>query len=114
MTMQQTIDRLSRSTPALIATLALVVVASCATLPPAGQRSVSRAIPPNVLTRLARLLEPDLVRHPGRSGLLLLDSGLDAFVARALALPRNSFRLELESADGKGDPVPVSRTSECC
>lgn len=55
-----------------------------------GLPSTALAIEPGV-TALDRALEPELAAHPGCSGAILLNHGLDAFAARALAA-RNAGR----------------------
>ncbi|MEO8037818.1 MAG: phospholipase D family protein [Betaproteobacteria bacterium] len=94
--MRPTFDRLTRTTHSLIATLALLLVAACATLPPAGNSVPSWAIAPDSRTLLGRALESDLSHHPDQSGLMLLDSGLDAFIARALAADMAERTLDLQ------------------
>lgn len=72
------------------------LLAGCATLPPPGEEARSTALDPATVTRLSRTLATDLEQHPGKSGLLLLDSGLDAFIARALAADLAERTLDLQ------------------
>jgi len=62
----------------------LFLIGSCATLPKNFDRPESYAYLDTNDTRLARALHDEMDAHPGQSGFLLLTSGVDAFVARAL------------------------------
>lgn len=62
----------------------LLLIAGCATLPQNFDRHVSYAITDTEDTSLGRLRLEELRAHPGQSGFILLENGLDAFVARAL------------------------------
>ncbi|NNL41529.1 MAG: phospholipase D family protein, partial [Desulfobacterales bacterium] len=62
----------------------LFLIGGCATLPKNFDRPKSYAYPDTNDTCLARALHDQLDAHPGQSGFLLLTSGVDAFVARAL------------------------------
>lgn len=64
--------------------LLLVLLGGCAGLPPVGEREPSFAIRDTADTTLARMIQPDVDRHPGKSGFHLLPGGVDAFAARAL------------------------------
>lgn len=75
---------------------AVALLAGCATLPPPGEEARSTALDPSTPTRLTRTLAADLAQQPGKSGLLLLDSGLDAFIARALAADLAERTLDLQ------------------
>jgi putative cardiolipin synthase len=68
----------------LVAILALLLIGGCATLPKDFERPESFAYTDTDDTLLgkARLHEKEV--HPGKSGFMVLGSGLDAFVARAL------------------------------
>ncbi len=74
----------------------VALLAGCATLPPPGEEARSTALDPSTMTRLSRTLAADLERHPGKSGMVLLDSGLDAFIARALAADLAERTLDLQ------------------
>ena len=70
-----------RSWPWLL--LLLTGLTACAGLPEAPPRPESRALTDTRDTALARSLAPLLQAHPGQDGFILLDDGLEAFVARA-------------------------------
>jgi putative cardiolipin synthase len=69
--------------PALAAA-SLAALFACAKLPEDVQRPASRALTDTRDTRLGRALARELAAHPGRSGVLPLASGREAFAARAL------------------------------
>jgi putative cardiolipin synthase len=64
--------------------IAMVFLGGCATLPENFERLDSYAYTDTDETRLGRLQSAERTGHPGQSEFLLLDSGLDAFVARAV------------------------------
>ena len=66
-----------------ILTILLITVA-CATLPEDFERPDSYAYTDTDNTRFGRDIYDEKTAHPGQSGFLLLASGLDAFVARAV------------------------------
>ena len=68
----------------LVAILALFLIGGCATLPKDFDRPESYAYTDTDDTSFGKARRDEMVAHPGQSGFLLLASGLDAFVARAL------------------------------
>ncbi len=64
--------------------LTLWVLAGCATLPKNFERPESYAFTDTKDTRIGKAQHHEMTAHPGQSGFLLLGSGLDAFVARAV------------------------------
>ncbi len=64
--------------------LALLVLGGCATLPKGFEKPTTTAFADTDDTALARELRAEIDAHPGQSGFLMLGSGLDAFVARAV------------------------------
>jgi cardiolipin synthase C len=68
----------------LVVILALFLIGGCATLPKDFDRHESYAYTDTDDTSFGKILRDEMVAHPGQSGFLLLASGLDAFVARAL------------------------------
>ena len=68
----------------LVAILALFLVGGCATLPKDFDRPESYAYTDTDDTHFGKVRRNEMLAHPGQSGFLLLGSGLDAFVARAL------------------------------
>lgn len=68
----------------LAASLVLAsAMAGCASLPDNSTRSESHAIPDGSETALGRAFAADVAAHRGQAGVLLLEHGRDAFVARA-------------------------------
>ncbi len=66
------------------AALTIFMIAGCAaTLPENVERPESYAFTDTADTELGRVRAEEQAAHPGKSGFLLLDDGLDAFVARA-------------------------------
>jgi putative cardiolipin synthase len=55
---------------------------ACAPLPPLADRSPSVALQDTADTRIGRSIQPMLEAHPGRTGLVALQDGRDAFAAR--------------------------------
>ena len=68
----------------LVAILALLLIGGCATLPKDFDRPESYAYTDTDDTSFGKARRDEMLAHPGQSGFLLLGSGLDAFVARAL------------------------------
>jgi len=68
----------------LVAILALLLIGGCATLPKDFDRPESYAYTDTDDTSFGKANRDEMLAHPGQSGFLLLASGLDAFVARAL------------------------------
>ena len=68
----------------LVAILALFLIGGCATLPKDFDRPESYAYTDTDDTSFGKAHRDEMLAHPGQSGFLLLASGLDAFVARAL------------------------------
>lgn len=62
----------------------LLGLTACAGLPEAPPRPASYALADTHDTVLARSIEPRRQAHPDQDGFILLDDGLDAFVARAV------------------------------
>lgn len=62
----------------------IVIMGWLTPLPDNSRRSASYVIQDSSSTRLGQLSEQQLPEHPGHSGIYLLRSGLDAFVARVL------------------------------
>lgn len=63
--------------------LLLIGLTACTALPEAPPRPESHALADTHDTVLARSVAPLLQAHPGQDGFILLDDGLEAFVARA-------------------------------
>lgn len=53
-------------------------------MPDNSERSVSYAYPPTEDTRIDKAIQDEKATHPNRSGFVMLASGIDAFVARAV------------------------------
>ena len=66
----------------------LLILTACATLPENFERPDSYAYTDTNNTRFGRDIYDEKTAHPGQSGFLLLASGLDAFVARAVLAQR--------------------------
>jgi putative cardiolipin synthase len=64
--------------------LGFLFTISCATLPKDFEQPESYAYTDTEDTRLGRARHEEKLAHPGESGFLLLENGLDAFVARAV------------------------------
>jgi putative cardiolipin synthase len=64
--------------------MAILGLGGCATLPENLDRATSYAVDATHDTRLGRLEQAQKDAHPEQSGFLLLDDGLDAFLARAV------------------------------
>ena len=63
--------------------LCLVTLNSgCTTLPPIVERTASYTLPDIHGTQLAELVNKQSTRHPDQSGVVLLDSGHEAFISR--------------------------------
>ena len=67
-----------------LATLLILMIAGCATLPKNFYKSPSYAFTHTDNTIIGIALRDKIKAHPGQSGFLPLGNGLDAFVARAL------------------------------
>ena len=73
-----------KALPSALLPLALTVFISCATLPRDVERSPSYAYTDTDNTALGRYYVTIKAAYPGKTGCLVLDNGLDAFVARAI------------------------------
>ena len=83
----------------LIILLALVGLAQLTRfprLPDLADRAPSRVIMATSDTRLGQAIEPMLDSHPGLSGVVPLDDGLDAFAARALLADAADSTLDIQ------------------
>jgi cardiolipin synthase C len=67
----------------LILAAAAVVLQGCAVLPSQDNRTVSIAFRDTADTHLGRTVAPLTLTHPGKSGVIALPQGIDAFAARA-------------------------------
>ncbi len=67
----------------LAVTIVAALTGGCATLPENADRTVSSAHSNTEDTTLGRDFAKELAKHPGLSGFILLENGLEAFVARA-------------------------------
>ena len=67
----------------LAATLTLILIVGCATLPKDFDRPESYALTDTEDTHFGREHAAERATHPGKSGFHLLADGLNAFVARA-------------------------------
>lgn len=76
-------------TTACVLIIALTIVSGCATtLPDNTNRHATQAYTNTADTYFGRQIADDLAAHPDKSGFILLASGLDAFVARAVLAHR--------------------------
>ena len=64
--------------------LALLLAGGCATLPENYDRPVTYAYNDTDHTAFGKARSDEKTAHPGESGFMLLENGLDAFVARAV------------------------------
>lgn len=80
------------------AACAIVVLAGggCTALPPLGQRTASVALDGTETTRLGQAIAPLAAAHPGKSGVLPLIDGRDAFAARVLLARRAERSLDVQ------------------
>jgi len=62
----------------------LFILMGCATLPDNFERSTSYGYTHTEDTRIGKAIRDEKAAHPGKSGFLMLTTGLDAFVARAV------------------------------
>lgn len=79
---------------------ALVIVAvaihGCTVLPPLGPRTASIALQGSEATRLGQAIAPLAAAHPGRSGVVALPDGSDAFAARVAFAHRAERSLDVQ------------------
>ncbi len=75
--------RLGRQGGCLMAMLSIFLLSACTSVPENRGQVPSHTITDSADTRLGRMVAGRAARHPGQSGFILLDNGLDAFVARA-------------------------------
>ncbi|MGH8854845.1 MAG: phospholipase D family protein [Telluria sp.] len=83
---------------AALAVVTLVGAAAygCTALPPLGQRSASVALDDTDATPLGQAIAPLADAHPGRSGVLPLIDGRDAFAARVLLAHQAQRSLDVQ------------------
>ena len=68
----------------LVSLCCLLFTAGCATLPQNFERHESHALTDTAGTAWGKIRQEEKAAHPGQAGFILLENGLDAFVARAL------------------------------
>ncbi|MDJ0786194.1 MAG: phospholipase D family protein [Myxococcota bacterium] len=86
----------SRTTSLLLALAALFLLAGCATPPYGEPKRPSSAFVAWQETSQGRQIQELLDRHPGKSGLYVLRSGLDAFVARMHLIEQAERAVDLQ------------------
>jgi len=69
---------------ALVGVISICLSAGCAGLPEDFDKPASYAFTDTSSTLIGSLVKQEKSAHPGQSGLMLLNNGLDAFVARAV------------------------------
>ncbi len=69
---------------AMFSVVSLPFLGACARLPDNNQKEASYVIEDGTKTSLGQAFKPQIEQHPGKSGVLLLGNGLDAFVGRAV------------------------------
>jgi putative cardiolipin synthase len=96
---------LRRVAVSLLAAAALALaIAGCATIDLASiEREPSSALADPTGTRLHAKLPPQVEAHPGRSGFVVLERGIDAFVARAALAEAADRTLDLQYYIVHGD-----------
>lgn len=77
--------------------LAGLLVSACSSLPPRPELPEVSALPPTGEGALAQQVDPLRQAHPGQSGFVPLESGVDAFAARAWMVERASRSLDVQS-----------------
>lgn len=88
--------RLRIGATVLLALLALAQLTRFPALPDLSSRSPSHAVTATGGTRLGQAVGPVLESHPGLSGVVPLDDGLDAFAARALLADAADSTLDIQ------------------
>ena len=88
--------RLRRALTALLLVVVLAQLTRFPTLPDLAGRPDSKAILGTAASRLGRASAPMLEAHPGLSGVVPLDDGLDAFAARALLARAANSSLDVQ------------------
>ena len=73
-----------------------LLVSGCASLPTDFERSPSHVITDTANTRLGRVIEPMIVRHPGKSGFHALIEGIEAFALRIYLVQTADKTLDLQ------------------
>lgn len=89
-----------RARPFLAGGAALIIAVAtgvgCTSLPPPAERTVTQALTDTGTTRMGQAIAPLAAAHPGRSGVLLLPDGRDAFAARVLLARSAERSLDLQ------------------
>lgn len=83
--------------------LAWVGLAGCSSLPSRPPLPDEAALPATTTGALAAQVTPLVQAHPGRSGFVPLDSGLDAFAARVWLVDRASRSLDIQTYIWRSD-----------
>lgn len=86
----------SLPSPPIAAALLGLLLAGCSQLPPLENRTQSVALQDTADTRLGSALQPLVAAHPGRSGILPLANGHDAFAARVRLAEAAQRSLDLQ------------------
>ena len=92
-----------RGAAALVIAVVAVAAFGCSALPPLGQRAASFTLDRTHTTRLGQAIAPQAAAHPGRSGVLPLIDGRDAFAARVLLARSAERSLDVQYYIWRGD-----------
>ncbi len=76
--------------------LVLLTLTGCAALPENDNRQTSYVLQDTDTTFLGQLYKREAENHPGKSGILLLNNGLDAFVARSLLAEKAERSIDVQ------------------
>jgi len=80
-----------------------LTLTGCATLPKNFDRPVSVSLPEPHINELGRHIENDAMAHPGMSGFYVLNSNIEALVARGMLAQVSEKTLDLQYYIFKGD-----------
>jgi cardiolipin synthase C len=78
------------------AVMVALVMGGCATLPDNSERTKSSAYTHTEDTRIGKAIRDEKAAHSGNSGFLMLTTGLDAFVARAVLADQADRSIDLQ------------------
>lgn len=82
--------------PVFLLSLVLATFTGCSHLPIVPERPESRAITDTAMTRLGQVISPQVAAHDGKSGIIGIGSGHDAFAVRALLAEAAESTLDLQ------------------
>ncbi|QYK00230.1 phospholipase D family protein [Shewanella psychrotolerans] len=82
--------------PTMMVVFCFLTIAGCSSTVPVSSKVPSYKVTPPTDTSLYQYLQPSLVQHPNKTGVLPLGTGVDAFIARLAVVKAASRSIDLQ------------------